>query len=67
MLDPCLLELLRCPACGSETPLEETETHLICRACERAYPVVDGIPHMLVEEAAPIEQVTAQPTLEREQ
>ena len=34
--------LWRCPACGS-TDLAELRDALTCRACSRAYPIVDGI------------------------
>lgn len=50
-IDPELLEILVCPACRSGL-LPPTEAGLECRACHRVYPVRDGIPVMLVEEAA---------------
>jgi len=34
--------LWRCPACGSNDIAESTDA-LMCRACSRAYPIVDGI------------------------
>lgn len=34
--------LWRCTACGS-TEIDETPARLFCRACARAYPIVDGI------------------------
>ena len=40
---PALNESLwRCPACGS-TAIAESRDALTCRACSRAYPIVDGI------------------------
>lgn len=52
-LDPRLLEILRCPAChGDLRPLDE-DRGLACEACGRVYPIRDGIPVMLVEEASP--------------
>ena len=52
-VDPRLLEILICPACHGEIfPLEE-DRGLECRACGRVYPIRDGIPVMLVEEASP--------------
>ncbi len=49
--DPKLLELLVCPK--TRTPLEydPQRNELISRAAKLAYPIVDGIPIMLVEEA----------------
>ena len=51
MIDPALLEILACPACKSEVRLEGEK--LVCqnRACGLKYPIRDGIPVMLVEEA----------------
>ena len=49
MIDPALLELLACPAC--KTPVREEGERLVCAQCGRRYPVRDGIPVMLIEEA----------------
>ena len=49
MIDPKLLEILACPVCKTEVRLEGDR--LVCVACGRRYPVRDGIPVMLVEEA----------------
>ena len=49
MIDPTLLEILACPAC--KTAVREEGERLVCVQCERRYPVRDGIPVMLVEEA----------------
>jgi uncharacterized protein YbaR (Trm112 family) len=47
---PWLLEILVCPAChGSLGP--PAADGLECRACGRVYPIRDGVPVMLVEEA----------------
>ena len=46
-----LLSLLACPACRGA--LEQREGLLRCRGCGRGYPVRDGIPVMLVDEAVP--------------
>ena len=51
MIDPQLLELLACPAC--KTAVREEGDRLVCVQCGRRYPVRDGIPVMLVEEAEP--------------
>ena len=51
MIDPTLLELLACPAC--KTAVREEADRLVCVSCGRRYPVREGIPVMLVEEAEP--------------
>ena len=49
MIDPKLLEILACPVC--KTPVHEEGERLVCVRCGRRYPVREGIPVMLVEEA----------------
>jgi uncharacterized protein YbaR (Trm112 family) len=50
-LDHKLLDILACPVCkGPLVPARETG-ELLCRADRLAYPVRDGIPVMLEEEA----------------
>jgi uncharacterized protein YbaR (Trm112 family) len=44
-----LLDILQCPSCRG--PVEEAGDSILCKSCGLAYPVRDGIPHMLVEEA----------------
>ena len=50
-VDPRLLEILVCPV--TKTPLEydRANNELISRAARLAYPIRDGIPIMLAEEA----------------
>jgi uncharacterized protein YbaR (Trm112 family) len=48
VVDPDLLALLVCPIDHAE--LELKESTLVCTACGRVYPVVDGIPNMVVDE-----------------
>jgi uncharacterized protein YbaR (Trm112 family) len=46
-----LLAILACPRCkGSLRSLEE-QPALVCDSCRLSYPVRDGIPVMLVDEA----------------
>jgi uncharacterized protein len=54
-IDPKLLEILVCPL--TKTPLEydEQKQELISRAAKLAYPIRDGIPIMLPEEARRID------------
>jgi uncharacterized protein YbaR (Trm112 family) len=46
-----LLDILACPACRGEVFLLEEEQRIVCKRCGRRYPIRDGIPIMLVEEA----------------
>lgn len=48
-MDPKLLEILVCPLCKS--PLLHLNGELICKADRLAFPIRDGIPVMLEEEA----------------
>jgi uncharacterized protein YbaR (Trm112 family) len=49
--DPALLAQLACPACFGDLRLEGA--HLVCIACHRAYPIVGGIPVLIIERAEP--------------
>jgi hypothetical protein len=57
-LDPELLAILVCPKCKGELDVKRasdgTEESLDCLACRLSYPVDDGIPVMLIEEARPL-------------
>lgn len=48
-----LLEIMQCPACGGALREEADPPLLVCTSCGLRYPVVDGIPVMLVERATP--------------
>jgi uncharacterized protein YbaR (Trm112 family) len=50
-MDAKLLEILVCPVCKGPLIYKKTEQELICRPCRLAYPVKDGIPVMLEDEA----------------
>ncbi|WNM35521.1 Trm112 family protein [Streptomyces sp. Li-HN-5-11] len=51
LVELSLLEILACPACHA--PFKEQDTELVCTGqdCGLAYPVRDGIPVLLVDEA----------------
>ncbi len=49
MIDKELLDILACPLCKTEVKLEEGK--LVCVKCGRRYPIRDGIPIMLIDEA----------------
>ena len=48
-LDEEFLSLLACPVC--KTSVRREDDRLVCEQCGRRYPIRDGIPVMLVEEA----------------
>ena len=50
-VDEEFVEIIICPACGAKVRLKEDRSGIKCVACRRVYPVRDGIPSMVVEEA----------------
>lgn len=56
LIAPELLEIMQCPSCGGELVERLDLSALVCGECHLAYPVRDGIPVMLVEEATPAEE-----------
>jgi uncharacterized protein YbaR (Trm112 family) len=57
-IEPWLREILRCPACRSELADgtgPDGRVELVCTSagCALAYPVEDGVPVLLVDEARP--------------
>ena len=52
-LDKKLLDILVCPV--SKEPLEQVGDELICKKSKLAYPIKDGIPVMLLDEARKID------------
>ena len=53
-IDPKLLELLVCPLTKSRLDYDAERQELISRQAKLAYPIRDGIPIMLPEEARPL-------------
>ena len=49
MIDKELLAILACPACKKD--VREESGFIVCTGCGRRYPVRDGIPIMLIDEA----------------
>ncbi len=49
MIKKELLDILACPVCKGEVKLVENK--IVCQKCGRKYPIRDGIPIMLEEEA----------------
>lgn len=53
-MDPRLIELLVCPLCKGPLKLDRERSELVCPADRLAFPVRDGIPVMLENEARPL-------------
>ncbi|CAI2717960.1 Trm112 family protein [Nitrospina watsonii] len=49
--DKELLEFLACPKCKGDLKLTDPSDGLVCDACKLKYPIRDGIPIMLMNEA----------------
>ena len=55
MLDEKLLSILVCPLCKAELRYEKDQEELICLPDKLAFPIRDGVPVMLVDEARVID------------
>jgi uncharacterized protein YbaR (Trm112 family) len=55
MIPEELLKILACPKCKGDLEYREKEGKLICHKCKLAYPIVDDIPVMLIDEAERID------------
>lgn len=54
-INPRLLEILVCPVTKTSLDYDAPRQELVSRAAKLAFPIRDGIPIMLPEEARPIE------------
>lgn len=54
-----LLHILACPQCRN--PFLPENNGFFCPACDLVYPIIDGIPVLLIEEAVPRSQWTSRP------
>ena len=54
-VDPKLLEILVCPVTKKPLRYDEATQELISDEAKLAYPIRDGIPIMLADEARPLE------------
>jgi uncharacterized protein YbaR (Trm112 family) len=50
-VDPKLLEILVCPLCKGKLAYRREADELVCKADRLGFPVKDGIPVMLEEDA----------------
>jgi uncharacterized protein len=53
-MDKRLLDILVCPVTKGPLVWDAEKQELLCRASRLAYPVRDGVPVMLEEEARPL-------------
>lgn len=49
MIDKELLDILACPSCKGDVELKGEK--IVCKQCSKKYPIRDGIPVMLIDEA----------------
>ena len=54
-IDKRLLDILACPKCKGELYSNSADSGLICKACRLEYPIKEGIPIMLIDEAKEID------------
>jgi uncharacterized protein YbaR (Trm112 family) len=59
-VDAELLAILACPL--DKQPVTRVGNYLVCSECQRHYPIRDGIPVMLIDEALTPEQAAAAPS-----
>jgi len=53
MINKELLDILACPACKGDVELKaiDGKEKIVCKVCGLKYPIKDGIPVMLIDEA----------------
>jgi uncharacterized protein YbaR (Trm112 family) len=51
MLDKKLLDILACPVCKGSLEYDKENSEVVCKADALAYPIREGIPVMLENEA----------------
>ena len=59
MIDKKLLKILVCPVSKGPLIYDEENNELVCKASNLAYPIRDGIPIMLEQEARDISLSTS--------
>ncbi len=64
-VDPKLLDILVCPLTKGPLRYDEAAQELISEQAQLAYPIRDGIPIMLVDEARPLDSNAQSPTVRR--
>ena len=54
MINKKLLEILACPKCKGN--IEKKEMFIICKKCKLAFPILDDVPNMLIDDAWKLEK-----------
>jgi uncharacterized protein YbaR (Trm112 family) len=49
-----LLDIVACPKCKGKVLPNPDESGFVCESCKLLYPIQDGLPNFLIEEARPI-------------
>ena len=44
-------QLIACPECHNKLSYDKSNKELVCEQCKLAFPVQDGVPVMLIEQA----------------
>ena len=57
MIDATLLNILACPICKAKIEYDKKNNEILCNKCKLAYPIDDGIPVMLPNQARNFENV----------
>jgi hypothetical protein len=60
-VDPKLLEVLVCPLTKTTLEYDATANELISRAAGLAFPIIDGIPRMRLEDARRLDEGPRRP------
>ena len=60
MLQKELLDILACPKCKQGVTLNADNNGLVCESCRLLYEIRDDIPIMLIDEAKPLNNGTAE-------
>ena len=55
-MDQALLDVIVCPLCKGKLMYEKEASRLVCQFDKLAYPIRDGIPVMLIDEAQSLTQ-----------
>lgn len=54
MVSKELMDVLACPICKGDIELKGK--FIVCRKCKKAFPVLDDVPDMLIEDAWPLDK-----------
>jgi len=57
VIDPELLSVLGCPLHPERPPFRIEGEYLVCTVAGHGFPIVEGIPHLLPEDAIPEEKM----------